>query len=51
MSEADWAAASVPVMWNSAQAADTQMAWQQVNAWQRTYDLLSRVERVEEPDG
>jgi hypothetical protein len=27
-------------MWNSAQAADTQMAWQQVAAWQRTYDLL-----------
>ena len=40
MSEADWAGASLPAMWNSAQAADTQMAWQQVQAWQRTHDLL-----------
>jgi hypothetical protein len=27
-------------MWASAQAADTQTAWQQVNAWRRTHDLL-----------
>ena len=40
MSKADWAGANLPTMWNSAQAADTQMAWQQVTAWQRTYDLL-----------
>jgi hypothetical protein len=30
----------VPQMWASAQAADTQTAWQQVNAWRRTHDLL-----------
>lgn len=40
MSKADWADASVPTMWTSAQAADTETAWQQVSAWQRTYDLL-----------
>jgi hypothetical protein len=40
VSKADWAGASVPVMWTSAQAADTGMAWQQVTAWQRTHDLL-----------
>lgn len=44
MSKADWVGASVPAMWNSAQAADTGMAWQQVTAWQRTYELLSHHE-------
>jgi hypothetical protein len=28
-------------MWTSAVAADTNMAWQQVTAWQRTYELLT----------
>jgi hypothetical protein len=28
-------------MWTSAAAADTNMAWQQVSAWQRTYELLT----------
>jgi hypothetical protein len=27
-------------MWSSSLAADTEMAWQQVAAWQHTYDLL-----------
>lgn len=40
MSKADWAGASLPAMWNSAQAADTQMAWNQVLAWQQTFELL-----------
>jgi hypothetical protein len=40
VSKADWAGVSVPAMWSSAQAADTETAWQQVSAWQRTYDLL-----------
>ncbi|GAA1026543.1 hypothetical protein GCM10009557_04630 [Virgisporangium ochraceum] len=40
MSEGTWAGRSVPQMWASAQAADTQTAWQQVNAWRRTHDLL-----------
>ncbi|GAA0938445.1 hypothetical protein Vau01_094520 [Virgisporangium aurantiacum] len=40
MSESHWAGKSVPQMWASAQAADTQTAWQQVNAWRRTHDLL-----------
>ena len=40
MSEADWAATELPTMWISAQAADTQMAWDQVAAWVRTQELL-----------
>src|SRR5688572_18727404 len=28
-------------MWKSAQAADTELAWQQLTAWQRTYELLA----------
>lgn len=40
MSGTVWDRQDVPTMWSSAQAADTQMAWQQAAAWQRTYDLL-----------
>jgi hypothetical protein len=40
LSELEWAGKSVPQMWASAQAADTQTAWQQVNAWRQTRDLL-----------
>jgi len=45
VTKADWAGTTLPAMWNSAQAADTQMAWQQVAAWQRTYELLQHHER------
>lgn len=40
MGDRTWAAANVPTMWISAQAADTQMAWEQVGAWARTHELL-----------
>lgn len=40
LSELEWAGKDVPQMWASAQAADTQTAWQQVNAWRQTRDLL-----------
>jgi hypothetical protein len=36
----NWTGATVPAMWSSAVAADTPEAWQQVMAWQRTYELL-----------
>ena len=42
MTAPNWSGATVPSMWNSAQAADTQQAWQQVSAWYRTSELLSR---------
>ncbi len=40
MSKGIWSMVDVPTMWVSAQAADTQMAWEQVGAWSRTHELL-----------
>jgi hypothetical protein len=40
MSKSAWFGKSMPEMWLSAQAADTQMAWEHVTAWGRTHDLL-----------
>jgi len=37
-----WAQADVPTMWESAQEADTAIAWRQVTGWQTTYELLDQ---------
>lgn len=39
---ASWQHADVPAMWESAQSADTPIAWRQVTGWQTTYELLDQ---------